>query len=186
MELRIIEQVQHLLGMGLSIYSGRHILDQQLKLPARTYPAGIYLPGMDVPDNTVFPLFYGVPLIERTERIGDWLYFVFTNVFYNVCVERVCKLLPAPLDDGGSHIVNRMLTFTRLGGQGCPQEPTVQRALWLAVATTRTPGLVGQAELALQSMAFHLPPQNRQSLYNQCGAVANAAARLLYRRKARN
>ena len=59
--------------------------------------------------------------------------------------------------------------------------PEVQRALLLAftAAELRTPAALANAERALLSMAYALPPADRQLLLDRCGGVADCACRLL-------
>jgi hypothetical protein len=175
----ILKELKSALCAALMEERRQLFTQEQIKIPAKKQAAGLYLPDETVFDPEDCGLVLGVSPVLRSEREGDWLYFILTDAFYSACVETINASLPFPAGDGGSLAQNRMLAGSRRGGAGCPDDGHVQRALLLLLASQSLPGISGQARRALLTMTHHLPPGERAALSARCGGVCQAAARLL-------
>lgn len=158
--------------------------ERDVRIPARRAACDCYLP-----DATELPLtaerfgtLFGVPLVASVTVRNGRAYFELTDAFYSACVALTNSALPLPACDYGDYALNRMLSLARQGGVGCPEVPSVQRALLLCTGAPRSRSLVDQAGQAFLAMLRAITPQRRQALRADCGAVAAACARLYAQR----
>ena len=133
----------------------------------------------------------GAPLIERVQAEGGHLHLFPTSAFLTALMLRAIGEAPRPklpLDavDPVEKAICRMLMLARRPFRPCPEDERVRRALWLALAIAQRAPCERilrhrklEAARALYSMAHHLPPRDRQTLYVDCSGVADCAARML-------
>lgn len=154
---------------------------EEIRVPARQSACDCYDKGLPLPDVSAFGGVFGVPLVQEMTIRGNRILFAFTDAFYGACVEEINQSLPFPATDYGDVALNRMLRNARQGGQGCPADPCIQRALWLCAGCTRAPSLARQAATAYLTMLHDKPVQARQTLLHACGPLSAACARLYAR-----
>ncbi len=134
---------------------------------------------------------FGVPLISAVEAAGGHLLFRFTTAFYIAALEQAVRLYPweKPIFVGPEPALYaywRMRMLSRQPGRGCPHDPDVEKAVFLAlgiVERLENPRLLRlrllDAARALIAMTRKTAPGQRQALINQCGLVGDGCARLL-------
>lgn len=169
------------------------ILPEQIRLPARGADAGCAAAltcGLDAnawaeklhAARDSFPTVLGAPLIAKVHSRNGWLLFDFDAAFYSAAVSAlaVCEEdIPA---DHEIYPLHRLRMLARYPSPGCPDDPSVHRAVLLALAANESPTAANRAraEEAILTMAHHLPPADRAALLRRCGGVARAVAGLLY------
>ena len=186
------QRLQSALADGLSRAAGRVVPPSDIHMPARAAaagsPAAIRL-GLDaarladeLSETLPFPEVFGVQPVARVRAENRWLLFDLSDAWYAAAAGALIAALPPAEDDCGSHALNRMRALARRGGAGCPACAPVQRALFLTMLLLPdgAPPRRAEAERALLSMAHGLPPRERAGLLSGCGAVGEAAARVLY------
>ena len=186
------ECLQSALAAGLSQAIDRAVPLSDIHMPARaaaaSSPAAIRH-GLDaarladrLSETLPFPEVFGVQPVRRVRMENRWLLFDLSDEWYAAAADALIAALPPAAADCGSHALNRMRALARRGGAGCPPYPPVQRALLLTLLLLPegAPHRRAQAERALLTMAHGLTPRERTALLNGCGAVGEAAARVLY------
>ncbi len=185
------ECLQSALAAGLSQAIDRTVPLSDIHMPARVAAAGspaAIRHGLDavrladrLSETLPFPEVFGVQPVRRVRMENRWLLFDLSDEWYAAAADALIAALPPAAADCGSHALNRMRALARRGGAGCPPYPPVQRALLLTLLLPEGgPHRRAQAERALLTMAHGLPPRERTALLNGCGAVGEAAARMLY------
>ena len=130
-------------------------------------------------ERSRFPAMYGAPLVSYATAENGWLLFTLTSDFYSAAVMHTRSALPFP-SRTDTYALHRMRMLSRRPTDDCPDVPEVQRLLLaFTAAELRTPAALANAERALLSMAYALPPADRQPLLDRCGGVADCACRLL-------
>lgn len=186
------ERLQAALAAGLSQAIDRAVPLSDIHMPARAAAAGSPTAirfGLDaarladrLSKALPFPEVFGVQPVRRVRTKNRWLLFDLSDEWYAAAADALIAALPPAAADCGSHALNRMRALARRGGAGCPPYAPVQRALLLTLLLLpdATPRQRAQAERALLTMAHGLPPRERAALLGGCGAVGEAAARVLY------
>lgn len=186
MKESVIAPVRQKLFAGVRARGGVEVPPAAFHLPARSAPASAFLPEeARVPyrwadAGSAFGAVLGAPLVLRTELDGSYLLLHFTGAFYDALVAHIRASLPAAADDRGRLALNRMLALARKAGEGCPDDPAAKRLLWQLVCLYERPGGIADAERAATAYLTQLPPRERQRLAGQSGALADAAARILF------
>ena len=157
----------------------------RVRIPARAFDAGCPLAGLpalpsEPPAPALFPPVLGTAPVCAAALQNGWLYFTFSDDFYSALVRHILSVLPAPDSDCGRYALNRMRALSRHDGTGCPADRAVQRALLLAVCAGQNEAALCRAEDALLCMTHHAAPKERAALLNRCGAVYDAASRILF------
>jgi hypothetical protein len=175
-------EIRSCLAESVSRAAGLSFDASNVHLPARHAAASLRLPN-DAPPflpETVFATLYGAEMIESCRLVNGWLLFELRDAFYNALTEHVNAELPPPESDLERHAINRMRVLARHGGTGCPNVRALQRALLLCVCAGKNRAALEKAEQAVSSMFRSIPPKNRPALFEQCGALGSACARLLF------
>ena len=191
MEETTTEAVRRALADGLQTILSIPAEPRDIRLPSRIAAAATPLAiahGADAAawavllnaERSRFPALYGAPLVSHSTAENGWLLFTLTSDFYSAVVMHTRSALPFP-SRTDTYALHRMRMLSRRPTDDCPDVPEVQRALLLAftAAELRTPAALANAERALLSMAYALPPADRQPLLDRCGGVADCACRLL-------
>lgn len=137
-------------------------------LPTRSFPVGI------------FPALFGEPFVSATRTTGGWLLIDFFDSFYDALVDRIRVVLPASRSGMENHTINKLTVLARHGGTGCPHIASFQRALLLSLSAQKSPGAYASACRACERLWNPIPPRERPALIEQCGALSDALARLLF------
>ncbi len=156
---------------------------RKIRLPARSADASFRPPqGVDPADalNVDFGLFWGAPLVAGVQVVNGWLLFQFSAAFYSALVSRINADLPLPAEDGGEHVINRMLALARHEGDGCPDLPAMHRALLFGIAAYQSSAARKKAVQAAESLFSSVSPRERPALLSRSGALGGALARLLF------
>ena len=135
-----------------------------------------------------FPPVLGAAAVAAVAGKNGHLLFLLTDAFYSAAVDHINQTLPPPRQDFFEEVpgyaLARMRMLARKGGAGCPADPAIQQAFWLALgiedaAPAQRRARVQTASDALLNMFAKRPPLVQHALRAQCGAVGEAAARLL-------
>lgn len=161
---------------------GAAVGECSIRLPARRADASAHLPlGCD-PAHALradYGSLYDAPLVSSVRLVNGWLLFDCTDALFSALVERVNASLPLPENDGGSHVVNRLLALGRHGGECCPALPPFRRAFLEAICANQSPAAFRRAVRAAETLFHAIPPRERPALMDRSGAYARALARLL-------
>ncbi len=155
---------------------------RKIHLPARTADASVRPPYEIDPAPALavnFGSLYGAPLVKSIRVENGWLLFEFSAAFYSALVQRVNETIPIPINDDGSHAVNRMLSLARHGGSGCPDHFSFHRALLLGVLAHNSDSAHVKAQRAAESLFRTISLRDQCALLPDCGALGSALARLL-------
>lgn len=186
MKETVLWPVRNALSRGVCAVCGAKIEPEMIHLPARSAPASAYVPERArIPSlwcnrAESFGTVLGVPLLGQIAVDGSFLLFDFSEAFYDAVIACIREKLPAPESDCGQLALNRMISLSRRGGFGCPDDPQARAVLWQAVCLFERPGGRREAERALIAYPARCTPRQRQQLLAQSGAFADAAARILY------
>ncbi len=171
-----------------------------VRVPARGAELGVRLPPPAALKEeaacaalSAFTPVCGVSPVSACRMRDDFLLFTVSLPLLDAAMAEACAALPPAREDCASLALNRMLLLARKGPAPCPDAPGVRRALWLSLGLctgpqdgapprfASLPHRLRAAEEALLTMLSDTPPRLRPALAAQCGSVAEAAARLLYR-----
>lgn len=139
-----------------------------------------------------FGTLFCVPFVETVRAENGHLLFDFTADFYTAAMAHTLETYPPvpdlPIPENRvEYALWRMRMLSRKGEHACPNDSSVQAALFLALGIPERANderlmrlrLTDTAEAVL-SMSHHLPPAERPALLNRCGSVAEAVQRLLH------
>ncbi|MDR0841624.1 MAG: hypothetical protein LBN26_09645 [Christensenellaceae bacterium] len=131
----------------------------------------------------------GGPLIDRAWMQGGHACFSVSAGAYASAMRHILSSVPLPsmpdpVRGDVEYAICRMHMLSRQGGQGCPEDAPVRRALWLAwgivdAEPARRETQRRRAADALLNMLRGRPYPARAALRTQLGEVGGCAARLL-------
>ena len=172
--IRLAEALGGALGIAVD--------ERSIRLPARQADASAHLPlGCDPAHVLIadYGSLYGAPLVASVRLLNGWLLFAFSDELFDMLVMQANASLPLPADDGGEHVVNRLLALGRHAGEGCPTPPVFHRVLLEGICVSQSPAAYQRAARAAEMLFHSIPPRERPALMDCSGAYARALARLL-------
>ena len=193
MKPQFCSEVRSAIAAGLAEQLQIPVSADRIRLPARGAAAGCaiavslnadaarWAEQLDAVRDR-FPTVWGAPLLAAVHEKNGWLLFDLSDALYAAAADRLAEAADPIPADHGCYPLHRLRMLARYPSAGCPADAAVQTALLLCLAANEAPTDANRAraEEALLSMAYHLPPAARTALLVRCGAVARAAAGLLY------